>query len=290
MNEKILLLGSGSFIGQHLAAHLARQDVAVVQVRHRRECNIANAHAISDFISRTSPTRLLHMAATPDSKTALWRAQGEFVNTVRCAWNVRHAIQRLPHGRIVHLGSYKQYGNIPIPFRETARAKPRSAYGLAKHIAEYLIKTHSNPRVETVSLRFGPVYGAGQGRQYLIAHTIHALRQPITKRLAALEVEWDPLYIDDAVDALMRTLFEPRAAGHIINLSGGQATSPYQVMNELRILLRRDDVQIERLPFAPNSYRCLGDISRAAQLLAWAPRVSLSEGLRVTLEQTLLNV
>lgn len=281
---RVLVLGSGSFIGMHLTAQL-QHCAQVFPVRGRRDLDLTNADAFTPFIRDAQPDVIYHLASSADTKLPLHRSRREMQNSLRCTFNLVRALKKYARPcRVIHLGSYKQYGARPLPFRETDLPKPRSAYGIAKQISEWLLRRNETRALQTISLRFGPVYGPEQARTLLIPYTIHALATNPTAALSAADVEWDPLYISDAIAALTKCLDAPRAVGQIINLSGGESHSPYEIMCALAQLLNVARERVEKQAHFPGAYRCLGDITRAHSLLEWVPRVSLVDGLEKTIQ------
>ncbi len=281
---RVLVLGSGSFIGASLTAQL-QNHAYVFQVRGRSDLNLTNANACTQLIRDTQPDVIYHLTCSADTKLPLHRSRREIQNSLRCTFNLARALKKNARPcRVIHLGSYKQYGARPLPFRETDSPQPRSAYAIAKQISEWLLRRNPTRSFQTIALRSGPVYGPGQARTLLIPHTIHALTADPTAALSATDVEWDPLYISDALAALTKCLDELRAVGQIINLSGGTAHSPYEIMCTLAQLMGGTREQIQKQAHFPGAYRCLGDITRARELLAWSPQISLVDGLEKTIQ------
>ncbi len=243
-------------------------------------------------IKSLDPDVLIHFAVSPDIGQHISTYSPEFYNTLHSALNVLQAIPRNRECLFIHIGSYKQYGKIPVPFREIDDAKPCSSYGLAKSMVEELISLRENDKFKAVYLRLGSVFGPGQPQRALIPHTIYSILNDTSQQLKAASVPWDPIYISDAIDAILACTVQPNAWGKIINISRGEAWSPKEIMYYIARLLNKRIEPIElnsqlgqRLPLP-----CLGDISLAKNILNWEPKVSVHHGLKLTVESYLTSL
>ncbi len=184
--------------------------------------------------------------------------------------------------RIVAASSSSVYGEAErYPTRETDRPAPRSPYGVTKLAAEHLCSLYGSEfGVPTVSLRFFTVYGPRQRPDMAFTRFLRAAADhtPIHIFGSGEQVR-DFTYVDDIVDALLRSAEIETAPGAVFNVAGGSSVSVNEVLALISEIsgealdLRRDDA----VP---------GDVSRTGgstlairQALGWQPRVSLPEGL-----------
>ena len=93
-------------------------------------------------------------------------------------------------------------------------------------------------------------------------------------------------YVDDAVEALVSAATCKEAVGEVMNLGSSEVTGLRQLAQ--RLIAVHGGGTWELVPF-PAERKAIdigdyyGDWARAKELLGWAPRVGLDEGLRRTL-------
>lgn len=186
---------------------------------------------------------------------------------------------------IAILGSSEEYGNNEIPFVETQREQPVSAYSAAKtaivHFAQMLHRARGFP---VVIVRPSIVYGPMQGGEMLIPSLIRSSILGNGFNTTPGEQTRDFIYIDDVIDGLIRAVAAQEAIGEIMNLGSGVERRIKDVI-ELVIKLSGSsiDVNIGARPYRDGEimrHQC--SIEKAKRLLGWQPRVTLEEGLKET--------
>ncbi len=183
--------------------------------------------------------------------------------------------------RVVLASSGAVYGEQP----------PQSPYAVSKLAAEYYVRTIGALwGIETVILRIFNAYGPGQN--------LPPSHPPVVPRFLQQAVRGgtlvifgggnqtrDFVYVDDVVDALVAAATAPDADRRIINVGSGQETS----INELALLVLKvvgRDVETIHSPAQGGGVsRLCADITLARRLLNYRPRISLEEGLRLTLKR-----
>ena len=95
----------------------------------------------------------------------------------------------------------------------------------------------------------------------------------------------DFTYVTNAVDANLRAAESATAVGKVINVANGQRTTLNELLDALKKITGRTDVEAEyREPRLGDVRHSLADITRARDFLGYEPQVGLEEGLRNTLE------
>lgn len=276
--EKVLVTGSRGFIGGHLVRALRDCNVDVAEIRNRVDCDLRDVPQLRARIEASAPDVVIHLAATPDSGAHHPHSLGDQANTVASTVNVLRVIQEVcPEALLIHVGSYKQYGNVPVPFTEAGPVRPANDYGFAKQMSEALATTVSGTAVDAVCLRLGPVFGPGQAADRLIPRLITLLSERV-EQVPVADVPWDPLYITDAVEAICLAMSAREARGTTLNISGGVATSPYKIALMIGELLEAP-VAKRVVSWEGASFACIGDIGAAETVLGWKPSVPLRDGL-----------
>ena len=202
-----------------------------------------------------------------------------------------------PRPRIIFASSggtvYGRLQCIPVP--EEHPLRPITAYGVGKAAAElYLHQYSSLHNIDCRIARIANPFGAGQnlsrGQGAVTTFIHHALAGTAIDIWGDGEVTRDYIHISDVADCLVKIAEaslkpEPRT----FNVGSGKGVSLNGVVAALEIQLdRRLDVRrgTHRVFDVPVSVL---DVSLAAALLDWRPRLSFQEGLAVTIRDMLAH-
>jgi nucleoside-diphosphate-sugar epimerase len=145
-------------------------------------------------------------------------------------------------------------------------------------------------------IRPGDVYGPGS--QPWIVRPLEMMRKGRFYLPAPGDGLITPVYVDDLVDAIVRALREPGAAGRAYTVWDGRAVTARQFFAHHARALGQGDVRVLPAPLLRLAARAIGagpaavtfmsrraayPNTRAREELGWEPRVSLEEGMRRTL-------
>ncbi len=294
----VLVVGGAGFIGSHLAERLLAEGHTVDVVDLLSTGSLANlAHArgaggelkihtldagadeFQGLVAMRNPDVIYHLAVLPPGVPAEQCAG----DAMRSTLAVLEAARALGEVKIVMaLSAVTLYGDVPSkdqPVKESQPWNPVGVHGVVtRMLAELLTVYREEHAVEFTALALTNVYGPRQRPGAgVVAAFDRALREGITPMLHGDGRQTrDFLYIDDAVDALVRAA--AKGSGLIVNVGSGVATS----IRDLWTLMAGPD---GRQP-APSPRR-QHDISRFAIAptrarihLAWAPWTELGTGLR----------
>lgn len=204
--------------------------------------------------------------------------------------SVMEAIRDAGVRRVVLTSSGAVYGEQGTqPLDESQRPAPTSPYAVSKLSAEYYVHTIGVLwGIETVALRVFNAYGPGQPLPASHAPVIpRFLRQVLSG--ASLVIHGDGahtrdfIYVDDVVEALVAAATARSIDRQVINVGSGQETS----IRELAYLAGEVTGQRAEPIFSKAESggvtRMRADLRLAGEKLNFQPRVSLEEGLRLTL-------
>ena len=191
-----------------------------------------------------------------------------------------------PPRRLIRSGGLSEYGGAPVPFEEGQREMPLSAYGASQAATTMMLSTLSGQLpFSVVTLRLASVYGPGRSADFFLPSLIMHCLEGREFEMTAGERQWDLVYIDDAVDAFVRTMHAEIPSGEIINIGAG----PVGTLRELAERVAERTGMRDRVKPGKRDER-VGEIrdlycsnERAQALLGWKPRVSLEEGLDRTI-------
>jgi nucleoside-diphosphate-sugar epimerase len=261
--------GATGFLGRHLCTALRAGGVTVHE--HGQETgDIRDAKALRRAVDSVNPDWVFHLAADIRQNTPL----ADLLETnVVGTMNLLNAAQGRP---LVAVGSFEEYGDCPVPFREDMPPRPRSPYGISKAIASLLVTASRG-----VVIRLPVLYGPGQSANMFIGGACDAVRTG--KRLAMTPGQQtrDFLYVADAIDALMLAVKQfATCRGEILNACSGIALT----LREAVQTIGGNFADIGAKPYRANEQmHYVGDCAKIARVLGWKAQTSFAEGIRRTL-------
>ena len=184
----------------------------------------------------------------------------------------------------IQIGSSSEYGDAKIPHNEKAKCKPKGIYGKFKYRAtKFLLSKYKKNKFPVTILRFYQIYGPHQNYNRFISQLIKSSIKKEKFITSEGKQYRDFLYIDDAVNAILKSMIKPKSIGQIINIGYGKGIKLKKIMNKVKkmnnffnpdygkIKMRSD----EKLKVYPN-------ITKSSKILGWKPKVSINKGLEIT--------
>lgn len=277
---RALLTGAGGFIGRHLAARLRQgHDVRAFSG------DLRDARA---FEGQPHADVAWHLAAVSSPPESVRDPVGTWAVNATGTLHLLEWARRERVGRVVLVSSAHVYGPAKYsPIDEAHPTLPVTPYGASKLAAEALARGYAaSYGLEVVIVRPFNVYGPGQGPGFLVPDILRQLREGEKLVLGNPAPVRDFTYVDDAVDLLARAGEAKDAAGATLNLGSGAGHSVEEVARAaIRVSGRHVEPTFDPSRFRANDTReLIVDNRRAREVLGWAPRVGLEEGLRRTWE------
>jgi UDP-glucose 4-epimerase len=299
VDEPILILGAGGFIGRQLALHLAQCDEHVIAVGRRPfrtdhaniETVLAEPRSAEDFVPLLERSRaVIHLASGSTPGSTAGRPLDEAHHNLIPIIGLLQALQDVPDRTLTFVSSAGTlYGDTDgAASRETDPLRPRSYHGAGKVAAEAFIHAWcSQFSAAATVLRPSNVYGPGQTERHSFGIVPTAFGKLL--RGEALTV-WgdgsavrDFLYIDDFVNLCRKVVLSRMPTGlRIANAASGSGTSLNTLFANIenvsgRSLPRHYDasrhVDVARVVIDPTDARALFD---------WEPSTTLEDGLQRT--------
>lgn len=204
---------------------------------------------------------------------------------------VMEAIRDAGVKRVVFTSSGAVYGTQPQqPVHEDLPPNPDSPYAVSKLAAEHYIRTIGALwNIETVCLRIFNAYGPGQSLPPSHAPVIpQFIKQALNNGTIVIFGKGgqsrDFVYIDDVIDALEAAATARQIDREVINIGSGAETTIEDLINLIGRITHNPIVPL-RNTSGGGVNRLWANIGKAHALLGYAPKVSLEEGLRATIER-----
>jgi CDP-glucose 4,6-dehydratase len=213
---------------------------------------------------------------------------------VQGTWNVLEACRTHPGlvERIVVASSDKAYGEADaLPYTEETALGARHPYEVSKACADLVAQSYYHTYGLPVAVaRCGNVFGGGDlNWSRIVPGTIRSLldgEPPLIRSDGTYARDY--VYVRDIARAYMDLaagLGRNGAMGQAFNFGNEQPLTVLELVAELKRLMDREDLQ----PVIQN--RAVGEIHdqwlsarKARELLGWAPRYTLEDGLRETID------
>lgn len=304
MAERYLVTGGAGFIGSHIARRLVAEGerVRIVDnlstgLKERLEDLAASVEFVKGDLAdlRISDEAVqgvdfvLHQAAIPSVQRSVADPLSTHRANVTATLNLLESCRKAGVRRLVYAASSSAYGDTEVlPKVEDMPPNPLSPYALQKLVGErYGELYYRLYGLETVSLRYFNVFGPGQDphSEYsaVIPKFISAMQANKTVTVYGDgEQSRDFTYVENVVDANLRALRAPQAAGQVCNIGCGERITLNSLVGLLeKIIGVKADVSYAAQK--PGDVRhSLADIARAKGLLGYEPKIGVEDGLRRT--------
>jgi UDP-glucose 4-epimerase len=296
--RRVLVTGGAGFIGRHLVHALqeagAQVDLVLRQHGSGPVCrrtyigDLCEASFIAGVVADARPEAVFHLAASRARSLSPEAFAQTISNNLIGSLNL---LEALSHSkgleRVVMLGTAEEYGRSPVPFRESVRESPVSAYSLSKlsttHLAQMMAHTQGLP---VTVLRPSVAYGPGQQEDMFLPALVCALLRREPFAMTAGEQTRDLIHIDDLVTALGSAGLCKAAEGEVINIGSGCAIRIADLVDMVENMTQSSGLaQRGAVAYRPGeAMQYQLDVSKAARLLGWHPQTSLAQGLQQTID------
>jgi len=301
---KYLVTGGAGFIGSHIVEALVQHHHDIVILDNLFSGNFANIHSFLEkenvtFVqgSVTDLPLLQQLSEGADGifhEAAIASVQQSIQNPLEThdinstgTLNVLIAARDCGVKKVVCASTAAVYGDNPIlPKQEDMMPEPLSPYAVSKLTGEYYCSVFSQMYgLKTISLRYFNVFGPRQdpSSEYsgVISKFIAQARQrkPITI-FGDGEQTRDFVFVRDVVSANILAM-ESGVQG-VFNVGCGGQTSLNELAETVKTIVGIDVPVIYEPSREGDIKKSVADISKAKEILRYAPEYSVSEGLEHT--------
>ena len=295
MSKRILITGGTGFIGYHLSKRCIKLGWSVTSLS-------SNSPKPNKIIQGVK-----YIKVDIRDKKKLFKIKKDFDYVVNLAGYVDHSNKKKTLEshyigcknlaslflnkkikKFVQVGSSIEYGKSRSPQIENKKNSQStfSVYGKAKLLStKYLMAIYKKEKFPATVIRLYLVYGPKQDINRVIPITIkNALLDKKFNCSTGLQFR-DFIYIDDVINAILKTLKNIKTNGEIINIGSNKPVRIKDLIIRIcslvgsgkpifgKIKLRKDEIK----SLYPN-------INKAHKILKWGPKISLNTGLKRTIK------
>jgi len=305
--KNVFITGGAGFIGSKLIERLIEANKVTVFDNFARDAlsrkNYANHPNLKvvrgDVLdanlveqSMAGANIVVHCAAIAGIDTVTRSPVGTLRVNILGSANVLEAASKLPHcERAVFFSTSEIFGGMAYVSKESDHAdigpvgEPRWTYAAGKLAEEHLaIAYHLERELPAVVLRPFNVYGPDQVGEGAIRNFIRraVANEPIEIYGDGTQIRaW--CFVDDMVDAVVKSLHHPAAVGEAFNIGNARAVATTISLAEAVIRVTGSSSKIQ---FTPRAGADIGlripDTSKAKAKLLFEAKVDLDEGIRRT--------
>ena len=295
-----LITGASGFIGSVLLRKLTEQKKKVHLILRKDShtwrindllkkvtvhySDFSDLKELTAIVQTVKPNIIYHLAtngAYSYQKDANKIIQTNVIGT----WNLLQACNTIDYDLFVNTGSSSEYGLKQFAMRETDLLEPTSYYAVTKSsqtlLCAHIAKQEHKP---IVTIRPFSVYGPFEEPGRFIPTLMKALLFNEKMNLVSPEIARDQIYVDDMVEAYLKIDELKSNPGEYFNIGTGVQSTIKNVV-DISIKVTKRTTQFKWGKMKGRSWdtnNWVADISKAKQLLNWAPKTSLEQGLKLT--------
>ena len=188
--------------------------------------------------------------------------------------------------KIILISSIDAYGeNMLYASKEKDKPSPQNNYGLIKLHAEKMYENFANIHgLDVIVLRLSNLYGPNK-KNGLILNILKAIKKNGAVSINHNgEQQRDYLFIEDAVDGIIKAIQCRLKKYNVINISSGKRYRSTEII-KLAQELSHKKLKFKLKKTAPDEKCIWANNFKAKKLLKFAPKISIKHGLDLTLKR-----
>ena len=309
---KILVTGGSGFIGSNLVETLLA-DAKVELVRDLDNLSTGSKKNIQAFLSNSkfqfiegdirnyetclqacnNINLISHQAALGSVPRSINDPLTTNAVNITGTLNMFTAAKETNIKRVVYAASSSTYGDHPgLPKVEDKIGNPLSPYAVTKYVNELYARVYANTYgLQLIGLRYFNVFGPKQSPNGPYAAVIPLFIQSLLNNQAPFingdgSHSRDFTFVSNAVQANMKALFTENndAVNQVYNIACGEQTTLLQLFNYLKNITQSNINVVLREERKGDVKHSLADISKAKNLLAYHPEITVQQGLQQTVD------
>ena len=303
-DKQVLVTGGCGFIGSEVTKQLSNSGAIVTVLdnlssgKEKYVDEISNVKIkigdlgdnslVKSLISKTD--YIIKLAALPFIPDSYYYPKEFFDVNVTSTINLAlEASKEKKIKRFIHISSSEIYGSAKyVPMDEEHPTTPQSTYAVSKLAGERVVFTiHKEHNLPAVIIRPFNSFGPNITQPYIIPEIISQIisgKNEIT--LGNIESKRDLTFVSDTARAILLSLTSENIIGQTINVGSQRTFSIKELVKIISDLSSREvKIKIDSSRFRPFDIdNLVCNYEKANRLLGWKPEVSITDGLKSTIE------
>ena len=188
--------------------------------------------------------------------------------------------------KFIQIGSAAEYGQKPVPHKESIKCLPKSDYGREKlKTSKYLLNLFQKKYLNGIVVRLFQVYGEGQERNKIIPYIVRNCLLNKKFNLSKGNQTRDFCHISDAVKAIFLLLNTKKIVnGKIYNIASGKDVSIKKLTLFIKDIIGFGKPIFGRVKLKKNEIiKSKADI-REIKKLGWSSKINLESGIKLLIK------
>jgi len=307
--NSFLITGGAGFIGSNIVEYLMKYNAGKVIVLDNLsngylsniiqfmdspnfefiEGDITSFETCRDVINRVE--YISHQAALGSVPRSIENPLATHLANATGFLNILTAAKDSKIKRIVFASSSSVFGDsLELPKVESRIGNQLSPYAVSKRSKELYAQVFADVYgLEVIGLRYFNIFGPNQNPSGPYAAAIPLFMEAVLNNQSPFingdgEQSRDFTFVENAVQANIKALFsEKEVKGKIINIACGDKITVNELLNSIKKVVGNDIKPIYRDERPGDVRDSLADISLAKSLVDYDPKISLNQGLAITI-------
>lgn len=271
--SKIFVCGANGFIGQNLVKVLLGQG---------RNLNIFKG----DILDKKALKQALKQTDVVVDLIGSFNKDIYLLNILSSS-NLLEACKESNIKKIIYISSEAVYGEYPgRPYLESDEPKPLTEYGLSKFLAEKIYKFYSDMyNIPIIVLRLSNTYGTEQKKGVVFDFISSILKTQSVAVHNDGKQHRGFLYIDDAVDGIVKSIDYKLTGFEIFNISGRKAYSLLDLISVIKQNIKKE-IGVKFVEYKGSDMNInymFSNYQKAKSFLGYDPKINLKKGIVKTI-------
>ncbi len=293
LRRSVLIIGGTGFLGFHVARFLIKKNYKITSIslnkpkkqRYLKQvkyytCDIGKLSSLQKKLNYS-----VDYVINCGGYVNHYNDEQNFNTHFRGTKNLIKVLKKKRLNKFIHIGSSLEYGKLRSPNLETSKCIPKMSYGLNKLKAtKYLLSEFKKNNLPVIILRLYQLYGTHQDNNRFIPFVISScLKGKIFPCSNGIQKR-DFLYVNDAVEAIYKSMVIKNTDGKLINLGFGKAIQLKKIIKKIKSKVKKGEPKFGAIKMRKEEQGIIyPNIKLANKILKWKPTTKLEVGLTKTI-------